>query len=418
MEMASRAPWLPGPLSALILSAPLIAVEELRWVGVGAAVCAAAWCALSSEARAIAGRLEPLGFLVPALTLIVLYCVAESTAPIGDAQQIASLAVAIAIAHGLSHEAWGRDRLLAIGAVVSIILIGHGAHWIASGAPARYSGLLGNPNGLGTLSFLALFPVVVGIALRPAGILSRTVLCLGAISGLAIMAASMSRASWLAAVVAAGVASVLWSLRRQPTAARMVFVAIMAAVAVTSLQMGRLSEQEFAPDLNREMFEATGKRAFSGRELMWPFLEQAIRESPWWGYGPGATPEHFTGDHLSAHNLYLAVALQVGLVGVALLVLSLYGLWRVMVSGISDPVALLSASWMAGILVEQSFEVALTQNNLAIGIPAWAVMAIGVSRALQGDAPHGSQVGGDLAALSSGGGGREVQQFPHLARQR
>lgn len=128
----------------------------------------------------------------------------------------------------------------------------------------------------------------------------------------------------------------------------------------------------------------TGKNLQSGRNRMWPELIDAIQLRPWLGYGAGAAPGVTYSEaatHLSAHNLYLQTAFQVGMIGLAALTAVLASVFlKVSAQSKHDPAARACSALMAGLLVEQSFEVVLTQNNFFLGLGCWVFFGLGSGR--------------------------------------
>jgi O-antigen ligase len=125
----------------------------------------------------------------------------------------------------------------------------------------------------------------------------------------------------------------------------------------------------------------SGQNLLSGRQTVWPAILGAIAAHPWVGYGAGAQASDFSGQQLSAHNLYLQLALQVGLIGVALFVFGAWGLWRSFWPGRRDWPVRLCGSFLAGVLAHEAFEVSFTQNNVAIGMLLWLILAVGAGLA-------------------------------------
>ncbi|MEA5598792.1 O-antigen ligase family protein [Rivularia sp. UHCC 0363] len=129
--------------------------------------------------------------------------------------------------------------------------------------------------------------------------------------------------------------------------------------------------------------EYTGKGLLSGRQIIWSILIDRISEQPLYGYGSGTTPSDLIGITLSSHNLYLQILIQVGFLGLIAFALLMFRIWCVYRIGYRDKIVRLSASFMIGILIHQSFEVTLIQNNLAIGLLQFMVISIGLSRTIK-----------------------------------
>ena len=126
-----------------------------------------------------------------------------------------------------------------------------------------------------------------------------------------------------------------------------------------------------------------GKSLFTGRERLWPFLATLISRHPLLGYGPGALPAAFLDTDRSSHSLYLQISLQSGVFGLVLFLLLMGRIWSFYWVGRDDPIVRLSGAFLTGILVHQTFEVSLTQNELPIGLVQWLILGMGVSQILK-----------------------------------
>jgi O-antigen ligase len=123
----------------------------------------------------------------------------------------------------------------------------------------------------------------------------------------------------------------------------------------------------------------TGKDIFTGRQVIWDHVLQLIQDAPWLGYGLGAVPATYGDVHVydgkSIHNLYLQTWYQTGLVGLILLILTLRQKYMDLTNA-GGP-AQLAGAYLIGILVIQTFEVDLTQNNFAAALGMWLIITSG-----------------------------------------
>ena len=77
-----------------------------------------------------------------------------------------------------------------------------------------------------------------------------------------------------------------------------------------------------------ESYAIIREKSFSGREDIWLALIELIKQRLLFGYGASASPQQFLPIGLSSHNLYLQIALQSGLTGLALLILLFWNIWK------------------------------------------------------------------------------------------
>lgn len=131
--------------------------------------------------------------------------------------------------------------------------------------------------------------------------------------------------------------------------------------------------------LNELSMNLTGKPLLTGRNTIWAQLVDIISLQPWLGYGSSVVPEDFLTTSLSAHNLYLQIGLQTGIIGIGLFLLFFYFIWRTLWNGRQSSKVSLVASFVIGILIHQSFEVTLTQNQFGIGLLQWIIIAFGLN---------------------------------------
>jgi O-antigen ligase len=202
----------------------------------------------------------------------------------------------------------GFGVLLALGGQGHFYVLEQGAIRLGgAGEPAFLAGFALTGFYAGLISFLrtpsrtAVMPIVVNFVL----ILltgARAPLALAVMMGLGMLLAQ--RRLMLLAAAGAGLSIIL-----------MFFSKLSFLRVVTLTQLG----------------EATN---LSNRNLVWPYFEQAFRSSPWFGWGVGAgktilpltaTIFAVTGTN-AAHNEYLRIGAEGGIIGLALLIILLF-LW-------------------------------------------------------------------------------------------
>lgn len=119
--------------------------------------------------------------------------------------------------------------------------------------------------------------------------------------------------------------------------------------------------------------EFFGKNLASGRGDIWRAVLTNLQGNSWSGLGSGVMLSDISDYTYSVHNLYLQVALKIGVFGLISLLLLFLSLpfifyrrlqWRSRVA--------LSA--YAGLLTINFFEITLTQNNLALSVPILVFM--------------------------------------------
>ena len=127
---------------------------------------------------------------------------------------------------------------------------------------------------------------------------------------------------------------------------------------------------------NEAVRETSGKNLQSGRHIIWPIAMKAISLKPFWGWGSGFDLSNLIGSGLSAHNYFIQLMLQSGFIGLFLFLLIIYKVYNILFSVENKIFFKLSLSCFCGLIITQSFEVTIFQNNLALSYPVWAIVGL------------------------------------------
>lgn len=128
----------------------------------------------------------------------------------------------------------------------------------------------------------------------------------------------------------------------------------------------------------------SSKNIESGRNVIWSIVYDYISDRPMLGHGGGIMLSNLYNIELSAHNLYLQIALQVGIIGLSLLIIFYLLLWRRgwQLYKIYNRLEIKkSGAIFVWLLMIQNFEITLFQNNIILSLPIFAIMSyyMGVS---------------------------------------
>ena len=159
------------------------------------------------------------------------------------------------------------------------------------------------------------------------------------------------------------------------------YVLILAFTLFPILYIG-LFESEFRKVLNDFSWKYFRKNFFSGRQVLWSPIIEAIKNKIFLGYGLDMAPEKIIGVGRSSHNWYIQILLQVGIVGYLLTINIIRIVWNSLRQMKNNFNSLSAAGFIIGTLLWQCFEVAITQNNIPIGILVWFVMGMGINSSL------------------------------------
>ena len=279
------------------------------------------------------------------------------------------------------RQGWLRVLLELMAGVAALFILLHVSAWLVLGTPRIFGSYFAHPNVLGGITlFLLFFPVISAVLARGKLVTFFwwTVIGLGGL----LIYATTSRSAWLA-VAAATVTYLLWRfLSRRAFGYHLYIVIIFVILSVVIIAYARLPDSPQAVQLNAIVLDYTDKNLLSGRDRFWADLIALIQQQPVFGYGAGALPENYLDLGFSAHNSYLQISLQVGMVGLTIFLLLLWQIWRLFRRQRSHPVVRVSGAFFVAVLVHQTFEVSLLQNNLTLGALQWLVIACGVAASL------------------------------------
>lgn len=159
---------------------------------------------------------------------------------------------------------------------------------------------------------------------------------------------------------------------------KLIYVVFVGNFLFVGLYVG-LKDTNIGSMLNGFSVTVFNKNLFSGRPEIWQGVIKAIIDKPFFGYGLGVKAQDVVETKLSAHNMYLQLLLEFGLVGFLSFLFVVITIWKLLMKRLDGFVGRLSACFMLGILVYNNFELTLFQNNYSIAIFQWVIMTMGVS---------------------------------------
>jgi len=127
---------------------------------------------------------------------------------------------------------------------------------------------------------------------------------------------------------------------------------------------------------NEFVREASGKNLQSGRNFIWPIVLQAISNKPLLGWGSGSNLSDIFYFTFSVHNSFLQTIMQVGFFGFSLFLIILIKVYNLIYKVLNVRYLKLALSTFVALILMQSFEVTIFQNNLALSYPVWAIIGL------------------------------------------
>lgn len=133
-------------------------------------------------------------------------------------------------------------------------------------------------------------------------------------------------------------------------------------------------------DVNDFFIEHTGRRATSGREIIWALVIDAVNDSPVFGLGGGYTFSKIFDNGWSTHSLYMQIFMQTGYLGLFLLLYWFRNIWKAMMSRSGQEIESLGIVVFLIVVVHSATEVFLIQNLIVIGVPASILLGLAAGR--------------------------------------
>lgn len=259
---------------------------------------------------------------------------------------------------------------------IIIFILFHVIWWMIEGGNIPFSGIMNNPNSFGIFisTLLALFIVIKNICVKNTKCYSWIVI----VCGLLLVYSSNSRAAWLM-ILASWFSFFIWPvIIKKKIFFNLYLLAIYLVIFIISVIYPKLLLSQLGYTLQEISRNYTGKNFFSGRQIIWEQLLRTISEKPLLGYGAATRPGEVLDITLSAHNFYLQMTLQVGLVGTLIFCLFVLSVWNYLYISRNNKIVKLTGAIFIGILIYQVFEVSFTQNMLAVSIIQWLIIGMGV----------------------------------------
>lgn len=315
---------------------------------------------------------------IPVIAVYALMTLFGTTSFQQDIQTTGSLLLMVSWLTYLSSLKWTPTSLRPLLKVALIILTINLAAWPILGlGDDHYAGLTPQKNFLGSLCLITYFLLRYCSQTQSSYPPSRIWYLLPL--GLTLIAHSRAP---LIAITVAELTILLWPVISGGRVRHTLYLpTIILMILAACWYYTTLGEAPWFTSLQDNVFDLTGTNIYSGRNLVWPILFEAISQRPLLGWGSGARPNTFLLDNSldvtwSAHNLYYTIVIQIGYIGLAAFLLFLTTLWSKTYTAKNTKHIRVAAGFFAGICAYQAFECQLTQNNLDTGLYLWLIPAL------------------------------------------
>lgn len=268
---------------------------------------------------------------------------------------------------------WTEYRLKIARNLSIIYIIVNFGYWAISRFHVPFKSFYPNPNLIGIFAFLTAFFIFT--TKRKSNLFFGLLILL-------LMYASGARSVYLSLALAL-LTYIFWPSisKKKNRYINFILIVIAGVISFTFVYPKLILWDKFYL-INNFVREYTNKNLYSGREFIWSSLIDKINEQPFFGYGTGILPNQLIDSGLSAHNFYLQIATQNGYLGLAILLVLFVYIWSLFFRNKESRIVRISASYFSAILIYLTFEVSLTQNQIASGIIMWFIFSVGLSFSL------------------------------------
>ncbi|WP_309120842.1 O-antigen ligase family protein [Paenibacillus sp.] len=165
------------------------------------------------------------------------------------------------------------------------------------------------------------------------------------------------------------------------------FSGLLFVAYTTSVLYPSLIYNPFFLDLNIKFNQYTGENFFSGRQVIWANILENVKDDRMFGLGSDITSQMLNNLNLSAHNQYLEIYAQSGIVGLVIFVTIIFMIWAIHYKYKSSKYSRFNIAFLSSLMVMGITSVCLYQTNMALASIFWFVLGLGTNNALNDKGP-------------------------------
>lgn len=276
---------------------------------------------------------------------------------------------------GLVRYRWNIEQVKVIGFVSGVVTLTIVMHWVQLGYPGSlFESVFRNENYLAVLLFSMLYFNILTIKYSSG--VGRAIFLLLLVINFVMMLTTGARS----VLIGTAVIIFSWVVIKQYKKffPYLIYLVLIGNGLFVTVYVG-IKNTFIGKGLNQFSRELFNKNLFSGRSELWEGSFQAIAMKPWFGHGVGVNASDVTEIKLTAHNLYIQLMLEVGVIGLGIFILLILAIWAVLNRNLDSFAAKWSACFLLGILIYESFELTLFQNNYSISMFQWLIITFGIN---------------------------------------
>ena len=328
-----------------------------------------------SSRRIVLSKEESKGILIPAVLLLAYTSLRFVAGGFQGAERLVQTAVVLLTLLVFARHEWTEARVRSVKRIFWVLIAACMLYWFVSGrATNYYTAFYYHSNGFAVVILAAIAVTLISCSGKPK-LVDWLMLAICAV----LMLFANSRSAMLGTIVMLLVMGYLSLLQRRGKsmafAATVAFALVLVGAIAFSILYPSLLGTELGTQLELASREYLHKNFFSGRQVVWSAVLEAVSGHELFGLGLQMTPSMIYETTFSCHNLYLQTILQMGIVGLVLLLLLLWFVLRSLCKG-GVWASAVGTSLLVAMLVHDCLEISLTQNNFDYGLLIWAIWGI------------------------------------------
>ena len=256
------------------------------------------------------------------------------------------------------------------------IIISFGLFFL-TGLPKIFYGLYSHFNTLGTTMMLCLMVIVISNFKNE----KRTTITDVFISliGIIVLIASTNRSALLTLLLFYSLIIIKKLFRRDELYFRIIFIGLIVFIFWFIIIYPNLYGTDLGNTLEIISRNYFHKNFFSGRQIIWKEILDAMTGHEILGLGLSTIPEMIYSTNFSSHNLYLQTYLQGGLLNIAFLIIYIRSIFLCFLKEKKGKIKAFGIAFFISIVFHECFEVTLLQNQMNLALVYWMILGLLIS---------------------------------------
>lgn len=259
--------------------------------------------------------------------------------------------------------------------IASLLIIVSFLLYVIQKGPKVFYGFYNHFNTLGTIIMLCMMLIAIPIdyKLKKKYIFLKLIIM---ILGFFVLIVSTNRSALLTVLIFYVILLARKIFKNSKIFYRIVFICMTIFILWFIIIYPNLYGTSLGNQLEQMSRIYFNKNFYSGRQIIWKEIINAMEGKEILGYGLSMIPEKIYKTSFSSHNLYLQTYLQGGILNVAALVIFIISIFSAFISEKNIKYKAFNIAFLLGLIFHECFEVTLLQNQMNIAIIYWMIIGL------------------------------------------